>query len=289
KKEAEKKEAEAKDADKSGADKKETATKTAETKKDEKKDEKKEEKKLKEQEKDVQEIAIDLQIPRKTPKGTIVLRGATVVTMKTGKEDEVMKNADIVVENNRSKSVGAKGSVPAGAKVFDVSGKTISPGFIDTHAHWTEIRRGILDTQNWSFLANLAFGVTAGRDPQTGTNDMFAYQDLVDTGEMIGPRAYSTGPGVFADTDFQALDDVKNVVSKYKEYYRTHSLKSYMIGNRKQREWMVMACESEKVMPTTEGGLDTMMDLTHVMDGMSGNEHSLPILPLYNDVVQLMA
>jgi len=32
--------------------------------------------------------------------------------------------------------------------VFDVSGKTIAPGFIDTHAHWTEIRRGILDTQN---------------------------------------------------------------------------------------------------------------------------------------------
>src|SRR6266481_4547984 len=133
KKEAEKKEAEAKDADKSGPDKKD-----ADAKKDEKKDEKKEEKKLKEQEKDVQEIAINLEIPRKTPNGTIVLRGATVVTMKTGKEDEVLKNADIVVENTRINSVGAKGSVPAAAKVFDVSGKPISPGFIDTHAHWTE-------------------------------------------------------------------------------------------------------------------------------------------------------
>src|SRR5205807_218651 len=89
-------------------------------------------------------------------------------------------NADIAIEDNRIKSVGAKGSVPAGAKVFDVSGKTIVPGFIDTHAHWTEIRRGILDTQNWSFLANLAFGVTAGLDVQTGTNDMFAYQDRVE-------------------------------------------------------------------------------------------------------------
>jgi len=47
--------------------------------------------------------------------------------MRSGKEDEVLKNADIVVENNRIKSVGAKGSVPAGAKVFDVSGKTIAP------------------------------------------------------------------------------------------------------------------------------------------------------------------
>jgi len=125
----------------------------------------KEEKKLKEQEKDVQEIAVNLEVPRKTPKGTIVLRGATVVTMKG---DEVLKNADVVIENNRIKSVGAKGSVPAGAKVFEVGGKTIVPGFVDTHAHWTEIRRGILDTQNWSFLANLAYGVTAGLDVQNG-------------------------------------------------------------------------------------------------------------------------
>src|SRR2546430_13684499 len=129
KKEGDKKDADAKDA---------VTSETADAKKDEKKDEKKEEKKLKEQEKDVQEIAVDLEFPRKTPKGTMVLRGATVVTMKG---DEVLKNADIVIENNRIKSVGAKGSVPGGAKVFDVSGKTIVPGFVDTHAHWTEIRR----------------------------------------------------------------------------------------------------------------------------------------------------
>ena len=73
-----------------------------------KKDAKKEEKKLKEQEKDVTEIAVDLELPRKTPKGTVVLRGATVMTMKG---DEVLKNADIVVEDNRIKSVGAQGSV----------------------------------------------------------------------------------------------------------------------------------------------------------------------------------
>lgn len=233
-------------------------------------------------------ISVTLEFPRHHPAGTVVLRGAQVITMRG---DEIIANADVVVKDNRIVGVGRRGSVPvpADARVVDVAGATIMPGFVDVHPHWDEIRRGILDMENWSFLANLAFGVTAGRDPQTGTNDTFAYQDLVDMGEIIGPRAYSTGPGVFADTDFQSLDDVKNVVSKYKEYYRTHSLKSYMIGNRKQREWMVMACQSEKVMPTTEGGLDTMLDLTHVLDGMSGNEHSIPIVPLYHDVVELMA
>jgi len=37
----------------------------------------------------------------------------------------VLKNADIIVGEHRIKSVGAKGSAPAGAKVIDVRGKTI--------------------------------------------------------------------------------------------------------------------------------------------------------------------
>ena len=277
----EKKEGEKKDGEAKEGEKKDTAAASEETKKEEKKPEK-----LKEQEKSVEEIAIAMEVPRKTPKGTIVLRGATVVTMKG---DEVLKNADVVVENNRIKSVGVKGSVAAGAKVFNVAGKTIVPGFVDTHAHWTEIRRGILDTQNWAFLANLAYGVTSGLDVQTGTNDMFAYQDLVDSGEILGLRAFSTGPGVFSDNNFQSEEEVKGVLTKYKKYYGTHNIKSYVVGNRKQRQFMVQASKELEMMPTTEGALDLKLNLTHVIDGFHGNEHTLPITPLYKDVLQMFA
>jgi Tol biopolymer transport system component len=245
--------------------------------------------KFKEQEKDVQEIAVDLEVPRKTPKGTILLRGATVVTMRGPKNGEILKDADIVIEDNRIKSVGPKGAVPAGAKVFDMRGKTITPGFVDTHAHWFEIRRGILDTQNWAFLSNLAYGVTSGLDVQTSTNDMFAYQDLVDAGDILGLRAYSTGPGVFSDNNFQSEQEVKGVLTKYRDYYGTHNIKSYMVGNRRQRQFMVQASKELEMMPTTEGALDLKLDLTHVIDGFHGNEHTLPITPLYNDVLQIFA
>ena len=275
---------EKKDADKKDGDKKDGDAKGSD-KKDEKKEEKKPQK-FKEQEKDVTEIAVDLELPRKTPKGTVVLRGATVVTMKG---DEVLKDADIVIEDNRIKSIGAKGAVPSGAKVFDVKGKTITPGFIDTHAHWSEIRRGILDTQNWAFLANLAYGVTSGLDVQTGSNDMFAYQDLVDTGDIIGLRAFSTGPGVFSDNNFQSMEEVKGVLTKYQKYYGTHNIKSYIVGNRKQRQFMVQASKELEMMPTTEGGLDLKLNLTHVIDGFHGNEHTLPITPLYKDVLEMFA
>jgi len=230
-------------------------------------------------------ISVNLTFPRHTPSGTVALRGARVITMKG---DEVLDNADILVKDNRIVAVGKSGSVaiPPEAKVIDASGKTILPGFIDIHPHWTEIRRGVLDLQNWSFLANLAYGVTSGRDPQTATNDMFAYQDLVDTGDIIGPRPYSTGPGVFPDNDFQSAEDADDVIRRYKDFYRTDYLKSYMVGNRKQRQWTVMACKKEGIMPTTEGALDMKLDLTHAIDGYSGNEHSLPITPLFDDTVQ---
>jgi Tol biopolymer transport system component len=254
-----------------------------EAKDDDKSDDKKKLPKLK-----PEVIAVTLTFPRHTPFGVVALRGARIITMKG---DAVLDNADILVKDNRIAAVGKAGSltIPADAKSIDASGKTILPGFIDIHPHWTEIRRGVLDLQNWSFLANLAYGVTSGRDPQTATNDMFAYQDLVDTGDILGPRPYSTGPGIFPDNDFQSAEDVDDVVRRYHEFYRTSYVKSYMVGNRKQRQWMVMACKKNAIMPTTEGALDMKLNFTHAIDGFSGNEHSLPITPLFDDAVQFWA
>jgi len=235
-----------------------------------------------------EEIEVGIEQPRRKPTGTVVLRGAKIITMKG---DEVIPDGDIVVTDNRIAGVGKRGSVPvpAGARIMDMKGTTIMPGIIDVHSHWIEIARGELDPQSWVFMANLAYGVTSGRDPQTSTNDVFAYEDLIDMGEMLGPRAFNTGPGIFSSTDFQSLDEARSTVERYKKYYRTNTVKSYMVGNRKQREWMVMACKENGIMPTTEGGLDLKLDLTHALDGFSGNEHALPIVPLYKDVVEIFA
>ena len=62
-----------------------------------------------------------------------------------------------------------------------------------------------------------------------------------------------------------------------------------MTGNRKQRQWVIMAAKELGLMPTTEGGLDFKMNLTEVLDGYPGHEHSYPIMPLYQDEVQLIA
>jgi hypothetical protein len=61
----------------------------------------------------------------------------------------------------------------------------------------------------------------------------------------------------------------------------------YMSGNRRQRQWLIMAARELELMPTTEGGLDYRLDLTHAMDGYPGIEHTLPIIPAYEDVIEL--
>jgi Tol biopolymer transport system component len=229
-----------------------------------------------------------IEVPRDVPDGTVVLRGATVITMKG---DEVLANADVLIVGNRIAAVGAAGSiaVPAGAAIRDVSGRFIVPGFIDTHAHWYEIRRGVLDLENWGFLINLAYGVTTGLDVQPFTSDMFVYEDMIDAGLMLGPRAYSTGPGMFSDNRLASRQDALDLLSRYRDFYETRNLKSYAIGNRRQRQLVVTASKELGMMPTTEGALDFKLDLTHALDGFAGNEHALPNVPLYDDVVQLFA
>jgi Tol biopolymer transport system component len=222
---------------------------------------------------------------RDIPQGTVVLRGARVITMRG---NEVLENADVVVANNRIQSVGPQGAAGAGAgaRVIDVAGKTIIPGFVDTHSHMWPLW-GVHWTRPWIYQANLAYGVTTTRDPQTATTDVLTYADRVEAGQMPGPRVYSTGPGVFWTEGVSSLDHARHVLRRYSDYYDTKTFKMYMSGDRRQRQWLIMAARELKLMPTTEGGLDYRLNMTHAMDGYPGVEHTMPIIPSYEDVVEL--
>ena len=236
-----------------------------------------------------QSFTLPVDLPRDVPRGSIVLRGATVLPMAGGQD--VVANADIVITDNRIVAVGPSGSlaIPSGATIRDVSGKYIVPGFVDTHAHWFEIRRAVHDRGHWDFAANLAYGVTSALDVQPFTTDVFAYQDMIDAGMMRGPRAWSTGPGVFVNAEIHSKQDAIDVLNRYRDHYRTRNIKSYMIGDRAQRQYMVEAAKDLGMMPTTEGASDMVLNLTHAIDGFSGNEHSVPVSPLREDIVRLFA
>jgi Tol biopolymer transport system component/imidazolonepropionase-like amidohydrolase len=222
---------------------------------------------------------------RDVPQGTVVLRGARVLTMRA--PNEVIENADVVIRNNRIERVGPRGAAPAGVRVIDVTGKTIVPGFVDTHAHMWNLW-GLHWSRPWIYQANLAYGVTTTRDPQTATTDVLTYEDRVRAGQIVGPRIYSTGPGVFFFDGVRSKEHAKDVLRRYSDYYDTKTFKMYVAGNRRQRQWLIEAARELQLMPTTEGGLEYRLDMTHAMDGYSGIEHALPIVPAYKDMVELL-
>ncbi len=232
-----------------------------------------------------EEVRFRVSAPRDIPQGTAVLRGARVITMRGS---EVIERADLVIRNNRIMAVGPEGAVPVpeGAQVFDLAGKTIIPGFVDTHSHMWNLW-GVHWTRPWIYLANLAYGVTTTRDPQTATTDVLVYADRVEAGQMPGPRIYSTGPGVFWTEGIRDLDHARNVLRRYSEYWDTKTFKMYLSGNRRQRQLLIMAARELGLMPTTEGGLDYRLNMTHAMDGYPGVEHTMPVIPAYGDVIEL--
>ncbi len=233
------------------------------------------------------EHRIRVRFARDIPRGVVALTGARVITMRG---DEVIEDGVVVVRDNRIAAVGRRGAVeiPTGADVIDLWGRAIVPGFVDTHAHLRaayEFHR----SQPWSYAANLAYGVTTARDPQTGTTDVLTYEDQVRAGRMLGPRIYSTGPGVFASENVKSLEHAREVLTRYASYYDTKTIKMYGAGNREQRQWIIQAARELKLMPTTEGSLDLELNLTMAQDGYAGIEHNLPGVPLYDDVVRLLA
>jgi WD40 repeat protein len=231
---------------------------------------------------------IVITVPNNRPTGVIALTGARLITMKG---DEVIEKGDIVIRNNRIAAIGRSGSVaiPRGARVVDVTGKTIIPGFIDLHDHI--LINGIDRTQIWSYLANLAHGVTVARDPQQLADAQFMYEDLLGAEWMVGPRYFNTGPGVVTPSgdSIGNLDMARAVLRRYRDGYKVLTFKEYISGDRNVRQWLIMAAAELGMVPVShaQGGIQHY--LYYIMDGYPEVDHDIGEAPLYKDVIELFA
>lgn len=235
-------------------------------------------------------LRLDLTLITDKPKGELAFIGARLITMN---DDEVIEDGVIIISDNKISAIGAKDevSIPKGAKVIDVKGKTIMPGIVDVHAHVRGFRYGILPQQNWAFLANLAYGVTTSHDPSANTESIFTSAEMIKSGQIVGPRLFSTGVILYgADGDFKAvvnsLDDARSAIRRTKAF-GAFSVKSYNQPRREQRQQIITAAREQNILVMPEGGSTYFHNMSMILDGHTGIEHNVPVYPLYKDVTEV--
>lgn len=230
------------------------------------------------------------------PSGVVALTNARVITMDGTRQ--VLDNATIVVRNNRIEQVGIGVAAPAGARVFDLRGKTVMPGIVDAHGHYNPdaATLGVIEQEHVGLLANLAYGTTTVYEVYGNHVKDFQVADLQRAGAITGSRLLSTGPPIYGLRYFRpksyrpirSQEDADEVVA-FNKAYGAAALKDYVHFDRSSRVWLYEAARRAGLNVVSETAADFQMSMTMLMDGVTGLEHTVGMTPMYADVHRLWA
>ena len=135
----------------------------------------------------------------------LALTGARLID---GTGAAAVEDAVIVMTGDRFSAVGARGrvAIPAGAEVIDVKGKTVVPGLIDAHIHFSAVPKPADPaTHNSAYTAFrsadllhrcLMNGITTVRDVASYQNTGIAARQAFNDGILVGSRPIVAGQGI---------------------------------------------------------------------------------------------
>ncbi len=226
-------------------------------------------------------LDIDLRIPRRQLSGSIAFANARLLTM-ANESHEVIEEGTIVIEGRRIRCVGTC-STDGVDRVIDATGRTIIPGIIDMHAHHYREHRGYRPLRDYESGIYLAYGVTSSLDNSMWAQNIFPTAELIEAGRMIGSRTFSTGDPLPFD-ELLSRDVTREHIVKLQSWGAV-SLKQHSHPRRDRRQWIADVAREVGLNATTEG-YDLEYNLGLAMDGYTGWEHPLSVIPLYSDVAQ---
>jgi imidazolonepropionase-like amidohydrolase len=140
------------------------------------------------------------------PESVTVVKAGHLVDVDSG---TVLDNQIILLRGKKIAAIGGDLKIPAGAKVIDLSGKTVLPGLIDCHSHladgdqkqnadpFNQLRRSASNVVLESVpnaRVTLQSGFTTVRDAGVyrALNDV-ALRDAINKGYIVGPRMFVAG------------------------------------------------------------------------------------------------
>jgi len=233
-------------------------------------------------------LIINLKVSRHTGNGMIALKNARIITMRG---DKVIESGTTVIKNGRFINIGesSKIAIPNGTEIIDLKGGTIIPGLIDVHGHMDDaFPPEVFLQQSWQRLLAFSYGITTRRNPSS-TIDEFGYNELTETGEVVGPRSFSVGLAVRSDTyKLNSSHEARVIVGTHIKYGATY-IKQYGLNTRLQKQLLLQACKEASVNMTNEGEKEPLYFIGQLKDGSTGVEHNSGWGDVYEDVIKLVA
>ncbi len=231
----------------------------------------------------------------KRPNTSIALTNVRVLTMNGQKE--VLENVTILIEGDEIHAVGNNIKIPPKTKIFDLEGRTVMPGMFDAHGHYGSpiSALNVIEQRLYGLQANLAYGVTTMYDVYGTTQKDFWVSDMIQKGDIPGPRIYSVGDPIFVTKyrskmhrPIQSLEDALDHVQFNKDHGAT-AVKDYSNHTRAARQYLAEACRRLGMNLVSESFGNPQMNLTQLVDGFTGLEHTMGLEPLYDDVLTLFS
>ena len=218
---------------------------------------------------------------RLSPRNTtpLVLLGGTLID-GTGRPP--ITDSAVVIQADRIVAAGPRSeiTIPAGARVINVSGKYLLPGLWDMHAHLYQVELG---------PAYLAAGITTARDVGNDIEFGTSLRDAAKQGRGLGPRlllaGYIDGKNDFHSFDVQAgtPTEARAAVRRYKAAgFEQIKIRDHM----KHDILKVITAEAHRLgmtvtghvpigmnaLQAVEAGMDQISHLNYVMTGFFPKE-----------------
>ncbi|MEX2569654.1 MAG: amidohydrolase family protein, partial [Gemmatimonadota bacterium] len=230
------------------------------------------------------------------PETVVAFTGVRVVTMNPDRE--VLDDATVLVRNHRIEAVGTDVEVPEGARVFALDGHTIIPGLVDAHAHphIDHSALHVIEQRPPYFHGALAYGVTTMFEVY-GNEDRDGWMsDMLRAGKLTGPRLFTTGSPILGSRTFRPrmyrpIDSLAAAFEqlRWNQDHGALAVKDYGQVTRKQRHLVTTAARDLGLNVLSEAWGDPQMNLTQLLDGVTGIEHWIGLSVLYDDIVRFWA